>query len=332
MTDKYVKHQEKWLEDMWLRIGDEVIILTAAKDSMHGWENVWIPEMTETIDQKGTIKDISERGIRLSPQSYEYPYFCLEPAYREFKVGDKVKIIAGKEADTQDLVMPEMEKKIGMKLKVVSTNPSYSTSIKLENGYWYPKPCLLILATTQEEYNDITERYHKAGYRTRNLDTLKEKPKSKFTRAYNAFSSVTVDMLPRNLRTPPFLDPVMFKEEPPKGVADMKSTFLIAGQKTPPEPKDCPHPERLGVWACKGKGYTLRWHDNMYILQNMKTKLTSRHHDWSPESYPANRMNVLASDWEQIEQAPKETIAGERLLRPKKTYPFKTPVDPYNIG
>ena len=75
-----------WFDSSWLEVnpqfkaGDRVRVVRKAESRTNGWNNGWIPEMTETIND-GRIYNVIgvySAGVYLNKIGYVYPWWALQ--------------------------------------------------------------------------------------------------------------------------------------------------------------------------------------------------------------------------------------------------------------
>ena len=89
----YEERQAEWIKENDIKVGDKVRIVRKARANEGGWDNNWVPSMSDTVGEVGrVIDDSSAVGIRVETDdcSFAYPYFVLEkvePKYIPFDLG-----------------------------------------------------------------------------------------------------------------------------------------------------------------------------------------------------------------------------------------------------
>jgi hypothetical protein len=77
----YESDQDKWIREVNLKVGDKVLVVVSAESHANGWENAWMPEMSEAVGKTLLIEwdnvNCGVDGIACSKTDYRYPFFVL---------------------------------------------------------------------------------------------------------------------------------------------------------------------------------------------------------------------------------------------------------------
>lgn len=79
------------------KIGDTVKVLREAKDKEMGWDNAWMPEMDDYINNTFIVlDDCGDAGfeLQLNSRSYRFPWYVLEKVPSE-KPSEVDKLLEG---------------------------------------------------------------------------------------------------------------------------------------------------------------------------------------------------------------------------------------------
>lgn len=88
--EEYLRQQKEFEKEF--PIGAKVRVYREAKGGENGWNNGWTTGMN--IGDEGKIVFVSDRGVRIEKNGFNYPFFCLEKVVRaEFKDGVKVEFV-----------------------------------------------------------------------------------------------------------------------------------------------------------------------------------------------------------------------------------------------
>jgi hypothetical protein len=118
--------------------------------------------------------------------------------------------------------------------------------------------------------------------------------------------------------------------EPSDGKDDRPIPYVLNEERCQPSPDDsipCPHPEWEGIWLAKKEVRRVKWCPG------------SGEFPWGIETVKAGRFATYSSGWvgpksegwTMLEPAPRESISGPKLERPRKHGGIKTPWDPWDI-
>jgi hypothetical protein len=97
---QYIEAQKAWIKMVNLQPGDKVKVLYAVERHKDGWDNSWMPCMTDTVGKVLTVvRDCGNSGIRLendkSNVSMSYPFFVLQkvenPLPEPIRISDSYK-------------------------------------------------------------------------------------------------------------------------------------------------------------------------------------------------------------------------------------------------
>jgi hypothetical protein len=111
---------------------------------------------------------------------------------------------------------------------------------------------------------------------------------------------------------------------------DQPIPYVLNEERCQPSPDDlipCPHPEWEGIWLAKKEVRRVNWCTG------------DREFPWGVETVKAGRFATYScgwvgpksEGWTMLEPAPRESISGPKLERPRKHGEIKTPWDPWEM-